>query len=68
MPVIETSIDKAWGFLTYFFHTLIKQRQFFSQFLETHYADCFKAAIALPIYSDTAESSAPWETTSTPSC
>ncbi|TAE54919.1 MAG: hypothetical protein EAZ88_07780 [Oscillatoriales cyanobacterium] len=27
MPVIETSIDKAWGFLTYFFHTLIKQRQ-----------------------------------------
>jgi hypothetical protein len=26
MPVIETSIDKAWGFLTYFFHTLIKQR------------------------------------------
>ncbi|MCC3507139.1 MAG: hypothetical protein JGK23_31480 [Microcoleus sp. PH2017_19_SFW_U_A] len=57
MPVIETSIDKAWGFLTYFFHTL-----------ETHYADCFKAAIALPIYSDTAESSAPWETTSTPSC
>ncbi|MCC3625462.1 hypothetical protein [Microcoleus sp. PH2017_36_ELK_O_B] len=22
MPVIETSIDKAWGFLTYFFHTL----------------------------------------------
>ncbi|MCC3451512.1 hypothetical protein [Microcoleus sp. PH2017_09_SFU_O_A] len=58
MPVIETSIDKAWGFLTYFFHTL----------LETHYADCFKAAIALPIYSDTAESSAPWETTSTPSC
>ncbi|WP_293180512.1 hypothetical protein [Microcoleus sp. PH2017_38_RDM_U_B] len=27
MPVIETSIDKAWGFLTYFFHTLIKQRR-----------------------------------------
>jgi hypothetical protein len=27
-PVIETSIDKAWGFSTYFFHTLIKQRQF----------------------------------------
>ncbi|MEG5031901.1 hypothetical protein [Microcoleus sp. AT3-D2] len=27
MPVIETSIDKAWGFSTYFFHTLIKQRQ-----------------------------------------
>ncbi|MEG4056002.1 MULTISPECIES: hypothetical protein [unclassified Microcoleus] len=27
MPVIETSIDKAWGFLTGFFHTLIKQRQ-----------------------------------------
>ncbi|MEG4234104.1 hypothetical protein QUA40_18660 [Microcoleus sp. Pol11C3] len=27
MPVIETSIDKAWGFLTDFFHTLIKQRQ-----------------------------------------
>jgi hypothetical protein len=26
MPVIETSIDKAWGFSTYFFHTLIKQR------------------------------------------
>jgi hypothetical protein len=25
-PVIETSIDKAWGFSTYFFHTLIKQR------------------------------------------
>ncbi|MCC3588178.1 MAG: hypothetical protein JGK24_19075 [Microcoleus sp. PH2017_29_MFU_D_A] len=25
MPVIETSIDKAWGFSTYFFHTLIKQ-------------------------------------------
>ncbi|MCC3613060.1 MAG: hypothetical protein JGK30_27205 [Microcoleus sp. PH2017_40_RAT_O_B] len=23
MPVIETSIDKAWGFLTYFFHTLV---------------------------------------------
>ncbi|MCC3550882.1 MAG: hypothetical protein JGK07_31575 [Microcoleus sp. PH2017_24_DOB_U_A] len=30
MPVIETSIDKAWGFLTYFFHTLIKQRQVFN--------------------------------------
>ncbi|MEG4070904.1 hypothetical protein QUA42_26855 [Microcoleus sp. Pol11C2] len=27
MPVIETSIDKAWGFSTHFFHTLIKQRQ-----------------------------------------
>ncbi|MEG5067459.1 hypothetical protein QUB33_28125, partial [Microcoleus sp. B3-A4] len=26
MPVIETSIDKAWGFSTYFFHTMIKQR------------------------------------------
>jgi len=26
MPVIETSIDKAWGFSTDFFHTLIKQR------------------------------------------
>ncbi|MBD1887690.1 hypothetical protein [Microcoleus vaginatus] len=26
-PVIETSIDKAWGFSTYFFHTLVKQRQ-----------------------------------------
>jgi hypothetical protein len=25
-PVIETSIDKAWRFSTYFFHTLIKQR------------------------------------------
>jgi formylglycine-generating enzyme required for sulfatase activity len=25
-PVIETSIDKAWGFLTDFFHTPIKQR------------------------------------------
>ncbi|MEP6516420.1 hypothetical protein [Microcoleus vaginatus] len=25
MSVIETSIDKAWGFSTYFFHTLIKQ-------------------------------------------
>jgi len=24
--IIETSIDKAWGFSTYFFHTLIKQR------------------------------------------
>jgi hypothetical protein len=42
--------------------------QFFSLFLGTGYADCFKAAIALPIYSDTAESSAPWETTSTFSC
>jgi hypothetical protein len=29
MPVIETSIDKAWGFSTDFFHTLIKQRRFF---------------------------------------
>jgi hypothetical protein len=29
MPVLETSIDKAWGFSTYFFHTLIKQRQTF---------------------------------------
>ncbi|MEG4229941.1 hypothetical protein QUA44_25825 [Microcoleus sp. N9_A2] len=29
MPVIETCIDKAWGFKTYFFHTLIKQRQIF---------------------------------------
>jgi hypothetical protein len=28
-PVIETSIDKAWGFSTYFFHTLIKQRLMF---------------------------------------
>jgi hypothetical protein len=27
MPVRETSIDKAWGFSTYFFHTLIKQRR-----------------------------------------
>ncbi|MEG4859741.1 hypothetical protein QUB75_30340 [Microcoleus sp. K1-B6] len=27
MPVIETNIDKAWGFLNDFFHTLIKQRQ-----------------------------------------
>ncbi len=27
MPVIETSIHKASGFSTYFFHTLIKQRQ-----------------------------------------
>ena len=26
MPVMETSIHKAWGFSTYFFHTLIKQR------------------------------------------
>jgi len=26
MPVIEISIHKASGFLTYFFHTLIKQR------------------------------------------
>ncbi|TAG69944.1 MAG: hypothetical protein EAZ23_24805 [Oscillatoriales cyanobacterium] len=25
MPVRETSIDKAWEFSTYFFHTLIKQ-------------------------------------------
>jgi len=29
MPVIEISIHKASGFLTYFFHTLIKQRQLF---------------------------------------
>ncbi|WP_333183083.1 MULTISPECIES: hypothetical protein [unclassified Microcoleus] len=29
MPVIETSIDKAWGFSTDLFHTLIKQRLFF---------------------------------------
>jgi hypothetical protein len=27
MPVRETSIDKAWEFSTYFFHTLIKQRK-----------------------------------------
>jgi hypothetical protein len=27
MQVIETSIHKAWGFTTNFFHTLIKQRQ-----------------------------------------
>jgi hypothetical protein len=27
MPVIETSIHKASGFSTFFFHTLIKQRQ-----------------------------------------
>ncbi|MEG4342049.1 hypothetical protein QUB70_02005 [Microcoleus sp. A003_D6] len=27
MPVIETSIHKAFGFSTYFFHTLIKQYQ-----------------------------------------
>jgi len=29
MPVIEISIHKASGFLTYFFHTLIKQRQIY---------------------------------------
>ncbi|MEG4013370.1 MULTISPECIES: hypothetical protein [Microcoleaceae] len=29
MPVIETSIDKAGGFSTDFFHTLIKQRHRF---------------------------------------
>ncbi|MEG4228522.1 hypothetical protein QUA44_20995 [Microcoleus sp. N9_A2] len=27
MPVIETCIDKAWGFSTDFLHTLIKQRR-----------------------------------------
>ena len=26
-PVIKTSINKAWGFSTYFFPTLIKQRR-----------------------------------------
>ena len=29
MPVIETSIHKAFGFSTYFFHTMIKQHRFF---------------------------------------
>ena len=27
MQVRETSIHKTWGFSSYFFHTLIKQRQ-----------------------------------------
>jgi hypothetical protein len=34
MQVIETSTHKAWGFSTYFFHTLIKQRLFLFRILE----------------------------------
>ena len=28
IEIIKTRIDKDFGFLTYFFHTLIKQRRF----------------------------------------